>query len=157
MEVKFNFHLLEVCVNCQFNNALIIYFSVGIKARRDTWLLGDTFLRQLWPTIVSSKTKSRDYPDKPFLLQQYNIKSWYSSGTSLTRMLEARVYNQLVNAINEEDYLPHYLIIMLDKDLIEDIHFEGFGCRVLFQDSLYWLASEIQAAFNLRKNDLRGK
>ena len=73
------------------------------------------------------------------------------------RLIPARIVNEVIKALNEEWYLPRFIIIMPDKDLIEEVNFGGFGCKIVFEVILSWMAKEINNALEMRRDDLRYK
>ena len=73
--------------------------------------------------------------------------------------MEARVYNALVEALNEKVRLPKYILIILDKDAIEGVMYRIFDCgfKVVFREAIEWLIRNIEKALAMRKEDLRNK
>ena len=53
--------------------------------------------------------------------------------------------------------MPKYIIFLLDKDLIEAVQFGSFGCKTIFEQTLNWLASNMEQVLKIRKDDLKSK
>ena len=109
-------------------------------------------MRSLWPTILSEK--SNKSAAKSFLLEFFNIRPCYL-GSMAARRVPARIVNEVVKAMNEEWYLPRLVIIMLDKDLIDEANCKGFGCKTIFDLELAYMTQKINEAIELRRDDLR--
>ena len=129
-----------------------------IPALFDTWLLGEAFLRDVFPIFQQLKKQTvRAESAKPYLYEYYNITPLYSAAVSTTRSIMARVHNELVTELNKKDKLPRYLLIILDKDLIEAIDYDEFGVGQLFYDQLNWFAKNVEKSLDLRKDDIKHK
>ena len=59
--------------------------------------------------------------------------------------------------LNSEDYLPKYIIMLPDKNIIKDVHFGGFGCKVIFKKLLTWSCKAIETVLDIRKADLKSR
>ena len=68
-----------------------------------------------------------------------------------------RILNELIDALNSGLKLPKYIIVLLDKDLIESAHYGGFGCKIIFSKTIEWLANNIKIVIETRKEDIKGK
>ena len=74
------------------------------------------------------------------------------------RSFLARVFNRLVKQLNEEPFiLPRYIIITLDKDLIQSADLFDYGVSRIIEDTLKWLLININMVIEMRKEDLAGK
>ena len=144
MEAKCCIHILEAILI-----DLIYYFVDKVTARFSTWLLGDHFVKQLWQTAVSSKAKSvAGGHSPPYLFDFFNLTPVYKLVSSSS--LLSHIHNKLVSELNKDDYLPRYIIIVLDKDLIEAVHFGSFGCKVIFEKTIDWLAKNLENTIETR-------
>ena len=114
-----------------------------------------------WPTIRSMKTRV-DVANTPrdFLHDHFNLQPIHpTSGSAFSRSILVRVLNSLVKQLNDKEFtkLPKYLFVLLDTDLIEAVHFGGFGCKIIFEKTLYWLMNNIQIVLDMQTEDLRTK
>ena len=91
----------------------------------------------------------------PYLMNNYNVIPRFAGSNTVGKSLLATTLNEIIQGINEADHLPRYIIIMLDKDLIEFIQFGGFSCKVGFEHTIEWLSRMIENAINTRKEDLK--
>ena len=120
--------------------------------------MGDSFLREMWTTIIGTKNKAKlknSLP--PYIFDKYNVLPLYAVSSSLNKSCLGRMYNQFIDGLNENPWLPRYVIFLLDKDIIEVAHHNGFGCKQVFAKILTWFGLHIESAFEVRKDDLCGK
>ena len=89
--------------------------------------------------------------------EMFNISAKYPGVSSISIPAHARVYDQLVTGLNDNFKLPRYIIIPLDKDILDCISHNNFGVNILLEEVLDWLARNIDRAIDLRKEDMRGK
>ena len=107
--------------------------------------------------------KMEAYIDKvkpPYLYDYYNIQYGFHPPLSQVRNAQARYYNALIELMNgKEMKLPKYIIMIVEKDLIEDVMkmISDYGFKKLFRVALDWVMSEIGKALATRKEDLRSK
>ena len=74
-----------------------------------------------------------------------------------TKSLLARVYNEFVTELNKREKLPHYIICMLDKDIIEYTKQDEFSVGRLFKDGVNWLCNEFDKALDLHREDIKSR
>ena len=54
-------------------------------------------------------------------------------------------------------HLPRYILVILDKDLIENITVLDFGISKTMEDVIKWLLINFNQAIKVRKDDIAGK
>ena len=109
-------------------------------------------------TIIGSKNKAKlKNKPLPYLFDKYNILPLYAVTSSLIRSTLGRMFNQFIEGLNDNDWLPKYIIFLPDKDLIESAQHYGFGCKVVFSKILTWFTSGMENAIETHKDDLCGK
>ena len=125
---------------------------------RDTWLVSDGFLRDMWTTIIGTKNKARlkNLP-LPYIFDKYNVLPLYAVTSSLNKSTLGRMFNQFFDGLNDNAWLPKYIFFMPDKDLIESIQHYGFGCKIVFNKVLTWFAKNVESTLETRKDDISGK
>ena len=163
MEVQCGFQIserLNLNPNPICSHYIYIYYSFAedIKALRDIWLVGDAFMRTLWPTILATKNRSAKNKSnhRPYLVEFFNVIPGFPSANSC-KSTSARIANQVTELLNENDWLPKYIVIMPDKNIIEYVKFGGFGCKVIFENTLEWISKAIEEDVELRCEDLKFK
>ena len=65
-----------------------------------------------------------------------------------------RVVNSLITALNTHDRLPRLVVIMLDKDLIEDVGIYDHCAEDVIAQNLDWLIRQIEVAIKRRRMEL---
>ena len=73
------------------------------------------------------------------------------------RRCTACIINSFIEALNEHDRLPRYLIIVPDKDLISDINVFEFGASKVVSDVLQWMLKEINMFIRWKRLELLDK
>ena len=137
------------------DNLKLSIFSANIKALRDVWLLGDSFMRSLWPTFAATRAKAvAANTTKPYLFDFFNVIPLYPGVGDANKSLIGRIHNELVNGLDDHDWLPSYLVVLPDKNIIEAAKFGGFGCKVVFEKMVTWLVNAINDSINLRRDDI---
>ena len=124
----------------------------------DVWVIGDTFLREALPVLQSIKTQAvENHTIKPFLYEYYNLIPLFASSNSYTKSFIAKTFNKLVAKMNNRTMLPKYMIIALDKDIIENLKQDDFGIQNLMHDAVHWLARNFEISLDLRRADIKEK
>ena len=121
-------------------------------------MVGDSFLRELYPTLQALRAKAvLDKVPKPYLYQYYNVIPKFPGINSNTRSTIARVFNEIVTALNERTRLPRYIFIILDKELLEAADHNNFGVHRIITELIEWMARNIDKTVDLRREDIRLK
>ena len=121
-------------------------------------MVGDAFLRDTFPVFQQLKKQTLEAKSvRPYLYDYYNITPLYSPVVSTTKSVVGRVHNEIIGQLNKKDKLPRYIVMLFDKDIIEDIDFDEFGVGQFFYDQLNWFANSVETALDLRKEDLKYK
>ena len=127
-------------------------------AASDVWLVGDQFLRDLYPSLQAARAKAvLDKKVKPYLYEYYNIIPRFPATNSVIRSTLARIFNEFVSAMNDRTRLPRYVIMLLDKELVESADHNNFGIQKILTEMVSWLARNIDKVVDLRKEDIRVK
>ena len=92
----------------------------------------------------------------PYCYEFYNISAWFQTSLVATPVI-ARITNSLIEALNDTIYLPKYVIIIIDKDLVQDEENKGFGAKKAIEDHLFWVVKQISRALLTRREDLKQK
>ena len=85
----------------------------------------------------------------------YDVSPWCSSQYSdkNTNAL-SRIVNSMIEALNSKFYLPDYVIVFLDDDLIEFLQYKKFGVAALLGSWIEYLAQFIVEVVETRCQDL---
>ena len=116
--------------------------------------MGDTFLRGIVGNLQESKNKSENNKQMPtpYLFDYYNTTPYYqkaNEGKAMTQIL-----NSVIEAFNERDHLPKYIIFILDKDIIKDVDVFSFDAVKTLGKITAWLIKQINLMLRCRRADL---
>ena len=59
--------------------------------------------------------------DKTYMQEYYNINDYYFSQSNLMPSATSRIVNTAIEALNDRERLPRYMVIVIDKDLMDDL------------------------------------
>ena len=93
----------------------------------------------------------------PFLNDYYEVKFFFQRPLSQIKYVETRICNAIVEGMNTIDRLPKYILIILDKDLIESLKKVEFGAKIMIENAIIWLIEKLEKAIYWRKDDIRSK
>ena len=79
---------------------------------------------------------------QPYLLEFYNIKKFYNLSPGV-RVI-ARIINALIEAIDERQKLPRFLLVILDKDILADLDVYDPQIVRLIRQMVNWVVKQIQ-------------
>ena len=60
----------------------------------------------------------------------------------------------LATAINNTKYLPEYIVVIMDADLIEYIAYQNCGEATLYSEALEWITKEYESMVNQKFDSL---
>ena len=131
----------------------------NIEALKAVWFPGDDFMKDLMNTFRAVKTQVKtSNTDLPYLHDNYNIVWLDTPKWSNIRSFLATVFNRLVKELNTKPYyLPHYLVIVLNKDLIQSAELFNYGVSRTIEDTLKWFLVNVNSVIETRKEDLSKK
>ena len=129
-----------------------VNFSGNIPAIHDTWIVGDTFLREIYPTFQAMETQAvQSKKSPPYAFEYFKVFPFYSSNLQYSRNVLTRIQNAIVEAFNRRERLPQYMIIIMDKDIVEAAEHFTFGVKKIFDRWHKWLETTIQRFIAIRK------
>ena len=134
--------------------------SDNMDAVDDLWLVGDASLKTCYGTLMALKTQAASHSEPlPYIFEHYNILPYYRVGNvNPESSFLARFINSVVYGLNKNQRkLPKYVILILDKDLLENAKFNNFGATELIQQAVKYMINEIFSAFETCKEDVKGK
>ena len=93
--------------------------------------------------------------ERPYIYQQYKIKHLFqpSSGTADGTM--ENLLKSFSEALNNDNVLPEYLLIIPDRDIILDINYFEPGTMYFIDQHLQWLARQFDRIITDRRERLR--
>ena len=128
----------------------------------DLWLLGDTFLEDIYAEyLTTSHTSEKDNKSSttPLYMRNYfNVKKF--TKTEVSALAITHIVNALIEAINMKDTrLPKISVVVLDKDILNDID-QGLSfmqATMIMTNLVRWLVRQIVTTIRRKKTDLLEK
>ena len=129
--------------------------SDNIAARDELWIIGDTFVKDSFNALTALKraTIMGGKQPIPYLFNYYDITGHHMKSSANTRGL-ARFINPLVNAMNEEPYLPKIILIIPDKNFLMCLKPGKFDSSMLISSALHYTIKQIDKYIDRRQQDL---
>ena len=139
-----------------FNNSVCI--AGNVEAFFDIWLLGDRFLRYIYNEFESMMQQSQMNNDcEPFYMNKYhNVMGFFDEKEVIPEGM-ARIINSLLEVINTRQRLPRFLLIAIDKDVIQDLDFYEFDSFMALEEVVTWLTRQINIIIRRKKLELNAK
>ena len=88
---------------------------------------------------------------KPFLYRMFNIFYFFTSQLLNNRNILLRVINAFTEGLNRRQFLPRYVIIFLDADLLKFFNTDAQGITRQMETCIKWLAKEMNKLIETRK------
>ena len=127
-------------------------------ALMDMWIIGDAFLQEMFATLQTMKTSvPSNSKNIPYLYEQYNVFFFFTTQASKQTNFLARIQNAIAEAFNCRTHLPRYILMILDKDLIEAVSYFDYGETRVLGDTTNWIAKELEHSIESRIEDLLSK
>ena len=107
---------------------------------------------------IVRQSKCHENPTaKPYLEEYYNVKGYYPTVSDLKTSATSRIYNMVVDALNDDDHLPRFLVITLDKDVISDIKTFDYGLTKDLTIIMNWLTRKIDILVRRKKCQIKAR
>ena len=90
----------------------------------------------------------------PYIFEYYNVLGYCSAKNSATRRVIARVLNSIIQGLNTRERLPCFLIVILDKDVIEDVDMFDYGVSKQLCQVVRWLVKQIEIVLCRKRLEL---
>ena len=133
-------------------------FAGNIKAMKNVWCIRDRFLYDVFTSFPALCQLAKvEKKEPPFLHAYYNVNFFFEHPLSEVKYLETRIYNSFVEGLNNNEKLPKYILIILDKDMIEAIKNLDFGIKLSMERAVCWLIEHLDQAIYWRKGDIHSK
>ena len=121
-------------------------------ALRSIWIVGDNFAaRSIREGFVKQTAPL-------FIKEAFDYKIYCGSrhDSNDTNML-SRIRNSLARGLNKNVKLPNYILVVLDRDLIDYLDYDSFGISTMLGNWFEWLAAEFDDMIQKRKQNLPKK
>ena len=145
-------HISETCKTISLN-----VLSDPVQPLKMLWVIGEGFLRSSFGTLQTLRTEAKDSNQEnttSYIYRQYKVKPFYQTSSGNASGALYKLYNSVVNALNKEDQLPEYIIMLPDHDVIlhTDYFFPGIG--FILERIMNWLGKQLDRALTIRREAL---
>ena len=154
MEIEYCLSLFEV--NTLVKDNLLILD--GVAAIFNVCFMGDRFLEGIFNELETMLQQARMNNDaqKFYLKKYYNVAGFFDT-TGIIKEGLARVVNAMIEGVNTKHKLPRFMVVILDKDVIEDLNFFEFGSYKALAEVTNWLTIQISIVIQRKKLELNAK
>ena len=96
----------------------------------DTWLIGDAFLKTVFPVLQSMKTSAQISKNNiPYLYKYFNVHAFFKLSNGSAEGSLYHIFNALVEGMNKFARFPRFIIFIPDCDIIVHTNFFGYGVK----------------------------
>ena len=91
----------------------------------------------------------------PYLEEYYNVEPFYPITSDVKSNATSRIFNAVMDALNKDNKLPRFLVVLLDKDILSDLKLFDFGLSKNIMAILNWLIHQINITVRRKKCHIR--
>ena len=123
------------------------------------WFVGDKFLRDIYYSFQAmvNRAKSDKRQRRPFLFEYFNTKGFYYASANYMPNATSRILNKLIEALNENDRLPKYIVFLMDKDVVGDLKTFDFGVTKNLANIVNWLTRQCEIVIRRKQLQIMEK
>ena len=96
----------------------------------------------------------------PYLYESFNLFSFITYDNRVSRNILTRILNAMIEGFNRREHLPKYVLLVLDKNLIEAAteHYNtDYGIKEMLSKWVTWIWKMLDRLIEIRKQDLFAK
>ena len=130
----------------------------NIQAEKDMWLIGASFLQEVYSTLADMKTQaSNQKQPMPYIFEYYNVSSYTQHPFTAPKNVLLQMTNELVKGLNEHVRLPRMIVVIPDWDILRFIDHFAYGVSTVTGICLHWVINNMEHYIEARKDELRRK
>ena len=136
------------------------FFAANIPALKDIWIVGDQFLRDTFDALQMMRNNTVtniDPKTQLYIYAYYNVVLHFPGVSNRVKSLMARIINAMIKGLNSKEKLPKYLVVFIDKDLIEALDYFEYGITEALDECMLWMVKQTSRLFEIRHEDIRLK
>ena len=88
------------------------------------------------------------------MYEMFNLFYFFTSPLNFGNNSLLRLNNAFIEAMNHRDHLPRYILIVLNRDLIDMVNRFDYGITAQLERSIRWLSIQMDRAILARKEQL---
>lgn len=89
--------------------------------------------------------------NKPYIINYYNPTGYFLETAVDAKRVIGRIINAFIKGLNERDRLPKFLVVTLDKEIIDDLNYFDFGAAKGLATHIQWLVKHIDIMVRRKK------
>ena len=129
-------------------------------AVKDLWIIGDDYINEIYHAFPAlnaeakkSKAEGKD-AKPPYCFSFYNVHCFTSNpaSTTTTASVPARLVNCLIKALNKNNYLPCFVIVIPDWDLLKFFNHTSFRITEITSTVTRWMMTKMQRAIDTKRD-----
>ena len=125
----------------------------NIAAREKMWLVGDNYLAGTYRLYVKNASD-----DNLFIKQHFDVTPVGSNKyNDKNQNILSRLQISLAKAFNDNTYMPEYLVVVLEDDLINYLGYTNYGISTMYGEWVEWLAKEFNDLVFAKSQSLPAK
>ena len=136
----------------------ICIIADDVEAFHDLWVIGDVFLKDTINTLKAFKnaSKANRKLSPPYMYQHFNVLEYHNMTSSALKGIACQL-NLLIEALNERPHLPKYIVVVHDRDIINETKCFRFGASYVLGSVIYYLIKQMNILLECQKFDLIDK
>ena len=132
----------------------IFLIPAKIQALDDMWIIGDRWLKEMFPSLQSINDKAAHERKKPpYICEYFNVFCYYPANDYNPM---GGIINALIDILNKREKLPRYLLIAPEQSIIRAAGFEA-GFDVVARKLISCLQRNISRSLSSRQDDLMNR
>ena len=155
MEIECHLHIPKLFLV----NLNLFHFIPGyIAAQKDLWVVGDTFVDEVFNTLQELKADaSSGKKQMLYLYDYYNVSFKMDEKLSNMNNSLAHIINVVIKNLSTTAPVPRIILIMTDFDILRQIKHFGFGVSQVIGSILDWLINNMECAIAVKTDYVRRK
>ena len=125
-------------------------------------MIGDSFINKMYYVLSEANTERvKKINKKLYVYDHYNIRCFAPNPLSKIKDVPVHLVNALIHGLNEKldttgwmPFLPRFLIVVPDWDIVKYIGHYKFGITVITEGLLHWIISNMVQAVDTHCNYL---
>ena len=90
----------------------------------------------------------------PYMYERFNVFYFFTSPLTFGNNTLLHINNAFIEALNRRDRLPRYILLILDRDLIDMVNRFDFGITEQLEKCVKWLATQLEWSITARKEQM---
>ena len=93
----------------------------------------------------------------PYMYEKFEVFASYPNPLSQVKSSMTRIFNSLAYLLNSEVYLPRYICIVPDRNVVDNLNFKEHGLGEVMEKIAKWLVNQVDRSLESRIEELKSK